>query len=116
MGIGSRTLPSPGLLICCCWQARICCCCARRLAHGAAATCSSRERGVPGWKLVREIESVLPDVVGDGWAEQVGAGVALAEALAQAGGGDILLDAGEDVDALALGGGEIERGEAVVRE
>ena len=56
------------------------------------------------------------DVADDGGAEQVGAGVALAEAFAQAGGGDIFGDAGEDVDAGALGGGEVERGEAVFGE
>jgi len=71
---------------------------------------------VLGCGILREVESVLLDIVGDRGAEQVGAGIALAEALAQAGSGDILLDPGEEVDAGTLGGGEMERGEALFSE
>ena len=48
------------------------------------------------------------DVGGDGEWEQVGAGVAGGETLAEVGGGDVHLDGVEDVDAGALGGSESE--------
>jgi len=59
---------------------------------------------------------VLLDVGGDRGGEQVVAGVALAQAFAEGGRGDVFGDAGEDVDAGALGGSEGERGEGFVAE
>ena len=46
------------------------------------------------------------DVAGNLWGEQVGAGIAEAETLAQVGGGDVFVDILKDVDAGSLGWGE----------
>ena len=51
------------------------------------------------------------DVVHHFTRQKVGAGVALAEAFAELGGRDVFGDAGEEVNAGALGGGEVEGGE-----
>lgn len=51
------------------------------------------------------------NVTSHGIGKEVGAGVAVVEAFAEGGGGNIFGDSGEDVDAGALGGGEGERGE-----
>ena len=51
------------------------------------------------------------DVSGDGGWEQAWAGVAELEATAEFGGGDFLVDGGEEVDSGALSGCEGERGE-----
>ena len=56
-----------------------------------------------------EVEVVGEDVGGDGGREQAGARVAGLEAAPEAGGGDLLVEGGEQVDSGALGGGEVER-------
>ena len=48
------------------------------------------------------------DVGGDGGGEEIGAGVALVEAVAEDGGGDVFVEGEEEVDAGLLGGGEGE--------
>ncbi len=57
------------------------------------------------------VEVVGLDVVGDRGREEAGAGIADAEASAKVGGGDVFVDGGEEVDSVALGWGEGERGE-----
>ena len=57
------------------------------------------------------VEVALGDKRGDAIGQKIRAGIAVAEALAEAGGRDIFGDAGEDVDAGALCRGEGERGE-----
>ena len=52
------------------------------------------------------------DIGGDGFRQEVEAGVAVAEAVAEGGGGDVFLYSGKDVDAGALGGREGERGKS----
>ena len=54
------------------------------------------------------IEVVGLDVCGDGGGKQAGAGIAGEQAAAEFGGGDILVDIGEQVDAGALGSGRFE--------
>ena len=46
------------------------------------------------------------DVGGDRWRQEIGAGVAGGEALAEVGGGDVLVDRVEEVDAGLLGWSE----------
>ena len=48
------------------------------------------------------------DVGGDGGGEEVGAGVALMEAVAEGGGGDVFVEGEEEMDAGLLGGGQGE--------
>lgn len=54
---------------------------------------------------------VSDDIGGYGWGEEVVAGVACMESLAEGGGGDIFVDGVEEVDAGELGGCEMEWGE-----
>jgi len=68
------------------------------------------------YRLREAVEVVGEDVVGDGGGEEVGAGVAGFEALAETGGGDVLVDGLEEVDAGPLVGGEVEGGEVVEGE
>ena len=56
------------------------------------------------------------DVVGDIGGEEIGAGVAGLEALAEIGGGDALVDGLKEVDAALLVRGEVEGREVVDRE
>ena len=51
------------------------------------------------------------DVGGDCWGQEVFAGVACLEAVAEAGGGDVFVDGVEEVDAGELCGCEVDRGE-----
>ena len=51
------------------------------------------------------------DVGGDCGEEKAGAGIAGSESSAKVGGGDVFVDGGEEVDSVALGWGEGERGE-----
>jgi hypothetical protein len=67
-------------------------------------------------RLRAAVEVVGEDVVGDGGGEEIGAGVAGFEALAETGGGDVLVDGLEEVDAGLLVGGEVEGGEVVEEE
>jgi hypothetical protein len=62
------------------------------------------------------IELVGEDVVGDIGGEEIGAGVARFEALAETGGGDVLVDSLKEVDAALLVRGEVEGREVVERE
>jgi len=57
------------------------------------------------------VEVVGLDVCGDGGGCQAGAGVAQVEAMAEFGGGDVVMHSGEEMDAGSLGGSEGERGE-----
>jgi hypothetical protein len=59
------------------------------------------------------IEVVGEDVVGDIGGEEIGAGVAGFEALAEIGGGDVLVDGLKEVDAALLVRGEVEGREVV---
>ncbi len=55
------------------------------------------------------VEVVGLNVGGDGRWEKIWAGVSAVEAATEFGGGDVLVDCGEQVDAGPLGGGESER-------
>jgi hypothetical protein len=61
------------------------------------------------------VEVVGEDVVGDGGGEEVGAGVAGFETLAEVSGGDVVVDGLEEVDAGLLAGSEVEAGEVFER-
>jgi hypothetical protein len=76
-----------------------------RLRHGNVT------RGWRGSGMA--VEVVAKDVVGDGGGEEIGTGVAGFETLAEIGGGDVLVDGLEEVDAGLLMGGEVEAGEVV---
>ena len=76
---------------------------------GVRGCCTpSVERTCVCGKKFLEIEAVGADVACDRWRKQVGAGVAGAEALAQAGCGEIFVDGLEQVDAGALRGREMK--------
>jgi hypothetical protein len=62
------------------------------------------------------VEMVGKDVVGDIGGEEIGAEVAGFEALAETGGGDVLVDGLKEVDAALLVRGEVEGREVVERE
>jgi hypothetical protein len=73
--------------------------------------------GVIGLERTRlTVEMVGEDVVGDIGGEEIGAGVAGFEALAEIGGGDVLVDGLKEVDAALLVRGEVEGREVVERE
>jgi hypothetical protein len=61
------------------------------------------------------IEVVGEDVVGDGGGEEVGAGVASFETMAEIGGRDVVVDGLEEVDAGLLARSEVEAGEVFER-
>lgn len=62
-------------------------------------------------RLAVLVEVVVEDVGGDSWREEVEAGVASLEAMAEGGRGYVLVDILEEVDAGALAGSEVECGE-----
>jgi hypothetical protein len=54
---------------------------------------------------------VRPNVGSHGGWKKAGTGIAVVEALAEIGGGDVFVDGGEEMDASALAWSEGERGE-----
>ena len=62
------------------------------------------------WNL-GTVKAAPPNVVCNRGGQKVIARVTLAQAFTETGGGDVFGDAGEEVNAGALGGGEVEGGE-----
>src|ERR1017187_9832369 len=79
----------------------------QRPARVAGAGLSSRS-AISDEFRASAIEAVGLDVVGDGRGKQAGAWISGVQALAEFGGGDVLVHGGEEVDAAALRGGESE--------
>src|ERR1035441_6348125 len=79
----------------------------QRPARVAGAGLSSRS-AISDEFRASAVEAVGLDVVGDGSGQQAGAWISGVQALAEFGGGDVLVHGGEEVDAAALCGGESE--------